>query len=222
TIQELRSLEFPLKTIKEILEHGKDDAEIVNYLEQKSAEFEEQINRYEQLQRRLQFIINHEETAKPAETSADIIIKNIPEMKIASIRFVGDYSEIGDAITNLMRSCGRQIGGPPFSLYYDGGYRAEDVDIEVCVPIHHIVQDDGIKTRVLPGGKALSILHPGPYETVGSSYKKIIDYLNAEEFHPKVPPREIYLKGPGMILPRSPKRYITEIQMLIDEEGPSG
>jgi DNA-binding transcriptional MerR regulator len=216
TIQELRSLEFPLKTIKEILEHGKDDAEILNYLKQKSAEFEEQINRYELLQRRLQFIINHEETAKPSEIGADIIKKTIPAMEIASLRFIGDYSEIGDAIVKLMRSCGRLISGPPFSIYYDGGYRAEDVDIEVCVPILQTVESNDVKFRVLTGGKALSILHSGPYDAIGTSYKKIIDHINRKGFKVNVPPREIYLKGPGMILPRSPKRYVTEIQILIN------
>jgi DNA-binding transcriptional MerR regulator/DNA gyrase inhibitor GyrI len=217
-IRELRSLEFPLKIIKEILEHGEDDTEILNYLKQKSAEFEAQIHRYEIMQRRLQFIINHEEAAGPAEIGPNITEKTVPDLQIASIRFIGDYPEVGEGISKLMRYCGRLISGHPFSLYYDGGYKADDVDIEVCVPVRQNVETDNIKTRMLPGGKALSILHFGPYHTIGASYKKVIDHIHTHHLTVHLPPREIYLKGPGMILPRSPKRFITEIQMLIEAE----
>ena len=31
------------------------------------------------------------------------------------------------------------------------------------------------------------------------------------------PPREIYIKGPGMIFKGNPKNYITEIQMVVEE-----
>jgi len=52
--------------------------------------------------------------------------------------------------------------------------------------------------------------------TIGSSYKIIIDHLNENQRRFNLPQREVYLKGPGMILPRSPKNFITEIQFLLE------
>ena len=70
---------------------------------------------------------------------------------------------------------------------------------------------------MLTGGRAVTLIHRGPYETIGSSYRKLIDYVNENGVRIQCPTREMYIKGPGFIIPRSPKRFITEIQFMIDE-----
>jgi effector-binding domain-containing protein len=32
---------------------------------------------------------------------------------------------------------------------------------------------------------------------------------------PCQPPREIYLKGPGMLFPGNPRKYLTEVQVIV-------
>ena len=44
------------------------------------------------------------------------------------------------------------------------------------------------------------------------SYAKITDYIHQKGYEVTVPSREIYIKGPGMIFPRDPSRFVTEIQ----------
>jgi hypothetical protein len=34
-----------------------------------------------------------------------------------------------------------------------------------------------------------------------------------QKFYPTHPPREVYVKGPGMIFKGNPKNYLTEIQL---------
>lgn len=67
----------------------------------------------------------------------------------------------------------------------------------------------------LPGGKAVSLIHKGPYETISRSYEKVMAYIKEKGYTPKLPIREIYLKGPGMIFKGNPQNYLTEIQFLI-------
>ncbi len=76
---------------------------------------------------------------------------------------------------------------------------------------------EDIKSRNLKGGKATTIIHKGPYEVIGESYKKIIDFINSNNIQTDLPVREKYLKGPGMIFRGNPKNYLTEIQILMKE-----
>lgn len=48
------------------------------------------------------------------------------------------------------------------------------------------------------------------------SYEKILSYVNQHGYAAQMPTREVYIKGPGMIFRGNPKKYLTEIQMLID------
>ena len=34
-----------------------------------------------------------------------------------------------------------------------------------------------VTSRTLPGGRAVTLLHHGPYETLGDSYKVLLDYV---------------------------------------------
>ncbi|MBZ0258338.1 hypothetical protein K8I31_19885, partial [bacterium] len=48
-------------------------------------------------------------------------------------------------------------------------------------------------------------------------YEMIIAYIKEKEIKIQCPSREIYLKGPGMIFRGNPKKYLTEIQFMIDD-----
>ncbi len=60
------------------------------------------------------------------------------------------------------------------------------------------------------------MLHRGPYDGIGRSYEKIFAHINENGQKALVPSREIYLKGPGMIFKGNPKRYLTEIQVMLE------
>jgi effector-binding domain-containing protein len=72
---------------------------------------------------------------------------------------------------------------------------------------------EGVEIRLLPAARVAQVLHRGSYDDLHWSYRKIFDFLAANGAVAVVPSREIYLKGPGMILPRSPKRFLTLIQV---------
>jgi effector-binding domain-containing protein len=71
--------------------------------------------------------------------------------------------------------------------------------------------------RELPGGRCVALLHQGPYEELGRSYAKILDYVKQKGYEFEMPTREVYIKGPGMIFKGNPRKYLTEIQLLLKE-----
>jgi len=44
---------------------------------------------------------------------------------------------------------------------------------------------------------------------------RIMDYVQKKSYDALLPLREVYIKGPGMIFRGNPKKYLTEIQIMI-------
>ena len=141
--------------------------------------------------------------------------KTVEPMLIAGVRMQGKYSDCGKGFAKIGRQFGRQICGKPLLLYYDTEYKEDDAQFEACMPIRKGTAKGGISVRELPGGRCVSLLHKGPYGELGRSYEKIVAYTKQHGCEIEMPTREVYIKGPGMIFKGNPKKYLTEIQMLI-------
>lgn len=138
-------------------------------------------------------------------------------MLVAALRMNGKYSDAGKGFSQLGKRFSRHICGKALMLHYDPEYKESDASYEVCMPIRKGKSTDNIEVRELAGGPCLSLIHTGPYDQIGPAYIKIIEFARQQEYQIEAPTREIYLKGPGMILKGNPKKYVTEIQMLIKE-----
>jgi DNA-binding transcriptional MerR regulator/effector-binding domain-containing protein len=216
-IGRLRELDFPLADIAEILRTYDDEADILEHLARQKHVVSQKLRQYRDIEKSLQSIIDNEHEARRAmqTTQYHIEEKLIDPLLIAGIRMQGKYSDCGQAFAQLGRRFGRHICGRPFLLHYDMEYKEEDADFEACMPIRKGTGADGISVRELAGGRCVALLHRGPYEALGRSYEKILGYVKSEGYQIRVPTREVYIKGPGMIFRGNPKRYLTEIQMLI-------
>lgn len=154
-------------------------------------------------------------TMVASTTSFDIQEKSLAELLVAGIRAKGRYQESGSRLGKIARAAGRHIAGPPMGLYYDGEYKEEDADFESCFPVKQEVKKEGIQVHRLEGGRCVALVHRGPYEELGRSYQKLFEYMREKKLEPKSPTREVYLKGPGMIFRGNPKKYLTELQVLV-------
>lgn len=143
--------------------------------------------------------------------------KTVDSMVIAGVRMKGRYSSCGKGFAQIGRRFGRNICGKPFLLHYDTEYKEEDAEFEACMPVRMGTSEDGISVRELAGGRCVALLHKGAYDDLGRSYAKIRAYMKQQGYEFKMPTREVYIKGPGMIFKGNPKKYMTEIQMLIEE-----
>jgi len=73
-------------------------------------------------------------------------------------------------------------------------YKEENADFEVCVPLR----------RAPPAADPAEAAEPdagGEARSAGGVTR--------------LPIEEVYLRGPGMLLPRSPGRYLTEIRLVL-------
>lgn len=215
-IVRLRDLEFSLEEIREILRHA-DEGDILDTLEARRRELSGRIRRYQRAVRELRRIVGQEREARSImDTASDAIEeKDLGPQLIAGVRMKGHYSDCGKGFAKIGKALGRHMTGKPFCLYYDGEYREGDADLEACVPLKREAAADGIDVRTLPGGRCVALLHRGPYETLGKSYERLLTHVREKGYEVVLPTREVYLKGPGMLLKGNPEKYLTEIQIPV-------
>jgi DNA-binding transcriptional MerR regulator/effector-binding domain-containing protein len=212
----LRSLEFPIGDIKQLLV-AEEESGLLDRLERQRSQIKEQIKHLQRTVRSLdQFIAEERQGQAMTETLEGVQEKNVNAMLVAGIRMKGRYSECGKGFARLGRSFGRLICGKPLMLHYDSEYREDDADFEACLPIRQRKTVEGVSVRELPGARCVALVHKGPYDQLGRSYAKVFKWINERNYKVVLPTREVYLKGPGMIFKGNPKNYVTEIQIPVE------
>lgn len=215
-INRLKELDFSLEIIKEILDNLQDDQSLMEYMQKRLTEVEKQLDEYHTIRDKIKHFIRLE--ANVPEPVGDLTLKDVPDIFMASIKFKGRYTDIGEYMTRLQGIFSSVINGPAFCLYHDDHHADENMNIECCLPVSRKLPAAGIKYSTLRGTPVVSIMHEGDYATIWKAYQKIVDYLNKRDL-PIIPPtREIYHRGKGKILPGTPEKYLTEIQFIRKED----
>lgn len=216
----LREFGFSLEEIIDVLRDHTDESDILNFLDRQKSLLKDRMARDREIVSTIDRIIQKEEKARKVnqQSSFQVEVKELPPVVVAGIRMKGRYEESGQVFGLLGRRVGRHIAGPPMCLHYDTEYRETDADFEPCMPIKKQVKAEGADVRELPGGTAITLVHQGEYSELGRSYEKLIRAAKQRGFKLHTPSREVYLKGPGMILKGNPKKYLTEIQILVEPD----
>ncbi|QNG60503.1 MerR family transcriptional regulator [Bacillus sp. PAMC26568] len=209
----LKTLEFSIAEIKDVLNQHEDDLDLSYFIKEKKEMLEEKISHLKSVQKKMEAYLLPEKGDQ--KMNYEVKIKETQPIKAASLRYRGKYEETGHYLGQLFKKVKFKANGKPFSLYYDADFKDFDADIEVCIPVKSEVSGKDVKTRTLPERKVLSATHIGPYETISNAYKALTDYAKENEIEYEVPFREIYHKTPGVILKGNPNKYETEIQFLI-------
>src|SRR5579871_4864411 len=174
-VVQLRALEFSLEQIGEILANCDDESDILVQLEQQKAAIATKARQYRNIVNSLDRIIHTEREARMAsqQSSFEVEEKSLEPMLIAGVRMKGKYSDCGKGFAKIGRSFGRHIAGKPLLLHYDSEYKEDDADFEACMPVKKEKKVDGVSVRQIPGGRCVSLMHKGPYDSLGRSYAKI-------------------------------------------------
>lgn len=215
----LRGLEFSLEEIATILDECGDDGDAATFLSNHRERIAKKRDHYHDLVGRIDRAITQQQLFKEADRmnsqKFEIEEKEVAQQLIAGIRMRGRYSEIGMGFSKLGRKAGRQLAGKAMCLVYDAEYREDDADFEAVFPIKREVQAEGVEVRTLPKTRCVTLLHRGPYDTIGRSYARALAHAAEQGYAIDRPTREVYHKGPGMIFKGNPKKYLTEIQLPI-------
>jgi len=218
TIAFLKSLEFSLAEIREILGREQNEAALVAALERQRKVIDERIRKLRAVAKSLDQFLQEQREGKMLTTTTEFQCeeKTLPPMKVAALRMHAPFSECGKGFSQLGRAFWSKSNGPPLMLCYDGEYQ-EVANYEVCFPVKGGQSTGQIEVRDLPGGRCVSLLHKGPYDQISRSYAKAMAYAKEKGHALKLPCREVYLKGPGMIFRGNPKNYLTEIQLMVED-----
>jgi DNA-binding transcriptional MerR regulator len=224
-IARLRELQFPLDDIARILAECSDESDLLGALQRQQRAITERMRVDRKVVKALQDVIAQEtETALLSESGRFAVEeKDLKPIVVAGLRMKGRYEECGRGFSTVARIMGRHLSGKPLCLYYDGEYREEDADFEPCFPLRRETPSrDDVRVRALPAQRCLSLVHQGPYPQLGRSYRKLLAEAKRRGCAILLPTREVYLKGPGAIFKGNPKRYLTEIQLPIEESTVRG
>ena len=211
----LKSLDFSVNEIREILSQERDEAELVEVMHRQKANIESEIRRLRSIVTSLnQFIHESTEGKRILQQSLfEVQEKQIASQLIAGVRMRAAYSECGKGFALIGKKFGSRICGKAFLLHYDAEYHEEDADFEACMPIRKGTSMGNVAVRELVGGRFACLLYQGPYDQIGPAYAKVLAYVKDNGCQVALPTREVYLKGPGMIFKGNPRKYLTEIQL---------
>ena len=208
-IRLLRSLEFSISEIKEVLEMVNNEADLTYILQEKIVNIKENIRREKELIKKMNRCLSHN-VAKTESQTYEITLEEIPPTLVASIRFTGKYGEIGEYIPFLYKAVKEKVNGAVINCYYDEECM-EEADMELCLPTKKQIVANTVNCKYLPAIKAVCTTHYGSHEMLHFAYKALFNYVSEHGIAVITPFREIYEKSPGMVFKGNPQNYVTKI-----------
>ncbi len=146
-------------------------------------------------------------------------IQPIPDTRVISIRYTGQYKEIGDYFDLLFDLAKERVDGAPFALYYDESYNSEEADIEVCLPVsEEIGVVEPFHNKIIAGNDFATTIHTGSYKQLNAGYQAIEAYLNERELPIGIPSREIYLIGFHPSKNQIVEEFVTQIAIPLPRD----
>jgi effector-binding domain-containing protein len=116
------------------------------------------------------------------------------EVPMAEIREVFDrgFPQVMEAIM----AQGAAVAGPPFGFYHR--MPGDTVDVSVGFPVATPVEASGdVQPFELPGGRAVTGVHVGPYEELERTYGELMAWVQSEGLELAVGMWEQYLSDPS-------------------------
>jgi len=216
-VRTLTLLGFSLDDIAVILK-SLDDGDLDSYkmiLNKQLSQTRAEISRLERIESLLE---NPDEMIKM--TLTEPVEKKIPQLRILSKTQRGSISElmsnlIGDVMGVIYHPDNQRnlvkMTGPLMTLYHEPEPDLEDMCVDVAVPITGKISltDPDAEVRNLPAETVLSLVHKGPYDSIGLAYQKLMEYAASKNIELTGPFRELYLNDPQVT---DPEDIMTEIQ----------
>ena len=135
----------------------------------------------------------------------EVAIKKLAAMRVAFMRHVGPYTQVGETWNRLCGWAGpRGILGPHSKML---GLSHDDPDVtppdklryDACVTVGANVEAEGeIGIQEIPDGEYAMTLHEGPYENLGGTYAALCGQWlpqSGRELR-SAPAIEVYLNSP--------------------------
>jgi effector-binding domain-containing protein len=138
-------------------------------------------------------------------------IIELPARSAAVVRIEGQVADMPrmmgeafDLTSRAITGSGASFAGHPFARYFAFGER---IEAEVGFPFSGTVTPtDRVHVCELPGGRAVTTTHVGPYDQIGDAWNRATTWMKEHGLEQAAPGWEAYLTGP-----EDPGPPITEI-----------
>lgn len=159
---------------------------------------------------------------RTGDKTMTVTIKQLKPMRVAFMRHVGPYNEVGKTWEKFMMFLGKEglLGGdaqfigichddpavtPPDRIRYDACVTVDELRRQADQSADSNFQPQGeIGVQVVPGGDYAVMTHFGPYEKLGESYAKLLGQWlprSGRNLH-STPCFEVYLNSPENTEPK--------------------
>ena len=219
-IVQLKVFGLSLEQIGNILADCKNEEELALHLAGQKASLQEIIRQQQVKIKELNYFIESLKKKPDLLTKPIVepVINMVEPLLFASHKMVGRYQQIGIGFRLVAKAARRAIAGPAIALHHDGEYREVNANFEAGFAVKQPVNSEEVASRTLPGVRVATLIHRGPYEDLGKSYQRLLDFMQSQQLIMQLPTREIYHRGPGMFFKGNSKKYITEIQIPFVKE----
>ncbi|MDT8718761.1 MerR family transcriptional regulator [Clostridium sp. 19966] len=218
----LKDLGFSLSKINEIIDNNVTKEVLCSMLNSRKEEIRKNIILEKEKLSRVERIINSiSEEADSIMSKYDIVIKEAEAIKIASIRdIIPSYSEqhgLWKELGEYIEKNNAKITPPCVVIYYDQGFKENNVDIEICEHFTgNLSGNERIKIKTLQAVKQMACtVHQGSYEKLSIAYTALMKWIEDNGYEIVGPNRELYLEGEWSV--KNPEEYITEIQIPVSK-----
>lgn len=117
------------------------------------------------------------------------------------------YDRAFHVVPRVLGSQGLAILGPPVGVYF--GMPTDVVDVGAGFPASGpVAPSEGVTPFAVPAGRAVQVLHVGPYDTLRESYDRLMAWVAAEGLTPGPLMWETYLTEPDDAHPEATRTLI--------------
>lgn len=215
-IRLLRSVDMPLEDIKQLLDSAPEKRDAL--MEQHRDRLDERLAAQQRILASFHDMLEGKEPIMPF----DVTRKEVPSQHVASVTSEVSIEEIPAAVGSAFGTIMQTIGGAgmapsgvPFIVMHDVIDEETRGNIEMCIPVAGRFDASGqVESKEMHGGTAASTIHKGPYHEVAPAYHALSTWMEANDWYPCGPPREVYLNDPQEV---GPGEQLTEIQWPIEK-----
>lgn len=213
-INYLKYLGFSIEEMKQILEAYTNREDLVNYL---TSHLDSLRSQHLLLGEKIQALTKTIEKMTQEEVMMNykVEIKEMPEMYMMCKRdIIPSYDKEDQIWMELYKELEMNVmpskNGLSMAVFYDEGYKDENVDIEIRVAVEGQYEDtNNIKFRKIPAIKVASVIFTGGYEHITEICYHIGQWINEHKYEICGENFSIYHVGYGKT--NNPNEFVTEI-----------
>ena len=134
-----------------------------------------------------------------------------------------EFGDIGESlaaafreISEFMAKHGIEMTAQPLAITRAWDDRAYEFDAAIPVEMKQVELEGRIQSGQSPSGRAVRVVHRGPYDQMSPSYEKLAAYMAAHGLKEGRISWEHYVSDPGETLPED---LITHIYYLVDTDS---